>query len=81
MFSRQFDLDIYRLAIRNTMPENIGFAMLTDIYDGSVLRVELADSMVSRHAAVHTEGGDDLILQFSFGVYLLFLPLITCVAQ
>ena len=81
MFPRQFDLDIYRLAIRNTMPENIAFAVLTDIYDGSVLCVELADSVVSCHAAVHTEGGDDLILKFSFGIYFLFLPRITCVAQ
>ena len=81
MFPRQFDLDVDGFAIRNAMPENIGFAMLTDIHDGSVLCVELADRMVPGHAAVHAQGCDDLVLEFSFGIYLRFLPLITCAAQ
>ena len=44
------------------MPENIGFAMLTDIHDATVLRIELPNGVVSRHAAVLAEGYDDLIL-------------------
>jgi hypothetical protein len=44
--------------------------MLTDIHDGSVFRVELADGVVSRHAAVLAEGDYDLVLEFSFGVQL-----------
>ena len=65
VFPWQFHLDVYRLAVRNTMPENIALAMLTDIYDGSVLRVELTDCVVSCYAAVHTQSGDNAVLKFS----------------
>lgn len=81
VFPRQLDLDVYRLAVSNAMPENIGFAMLTDMYDGTVFRVELPNRVVSCYTAVSAEGGDNFVLQFSFGIYLRFLPLITCVAQ
>ena len=44
------------------MPENIGFAMLTDVHDATVLRIELPHGVVSRHAAVLAKSGDDLVL-------------------
>lgn len=52
------------------MPENVAFAVLADVHDSTVFRVELAYSVVSRHAAVLTQGGDDLVLEFSFGVQI-----------
>jgi hypothetical protein len=55
--------------------------MLTDIHDSTVLRVELANRVVSRHAAVPAEGCYDLILEFRFRVYYRRLPLMTCAAQ
>jgi hypothetical protein len=55
--------------------------MLTDIHDGTVFRIKLPDCVVSRHTAVLTECGNDLVLEFSFEIYLRFLPLITCAAQ
>ena len=44
------------------MPENIRFAMLADIHDAPVLRIELPNGVVSRHAAILAESGDDLVL-------------------
>ena len=44
------------------MPENIRFAMLTDIHDATVLRIELPNGVVSRHTTVLTESSDDLVL-------------------
>jgi hypothetical protein len=76
-FPRQFDLDVYGFAIRNAVPKNIGFAMLTDIHDATVLCIELSDRVVSRHAAVHAQGGDNFILKRCFGVYDRRLPLVT----
>ena len=69
VFPWQLDFYVYRLAVRNAVSENIGFAMLADIYDAAVFRIKLADSVVSCYTAVHTERGDDLVLEFSFGVH------------
>ena len=51
-FTWQFDLKIYRLAVRNTVSENIAFSVLTDIHDSAVLRIELANRVISCYAAV-----------------------------
>ncbi|MBO5706463.1 MAG: hypothetical protein J6S05_05640 [Bacteroidaceae bacterium] len=67
-FAGQFHLDVNGFAIRDSVAENIRFTMLTDIYDGSVFRVELTNRVVSCHTAVLAQGGDDLILEFSLGV-------------
>lgn len=74
-FTRQFDLDIDSLAIRNTVSENVGLAMLTDVNDGTVLSVELPDCVVSRHTAVQTKSCYDFVLKFSFGVQGLYHPM------
>ena len=81
VFPRQLDLDVYRLAVSDTVSENVAFAMLTDMNDGTVFRVELTDRVVSCYTAISAQGGDNFVLQFSFGIYFRFLPLITCVAQ
>jgi hypothetical protein len=62
LFARQFHFYVKCFAVRNTMAENIGFALPTDINEGAVLRVELTDCVVSRHAAVLAQGCDDLVL-------------------
>lgn len=64
----EFNLDVYRLAVRNAVSEYVGFAVLTDIHDSAVFSVELANRVVSCHAAVLAQGGNDLVLEFSFRV-------------
>ena len=44
------------------MTPDIGFAMMTDIHESTVFRVELPDSVVPGYAAVLTEGHDNLVL-------------------
>ena len=65
-FPRQFDLKIYSLAVPNTMSENIALAMLTDMNDGTVFRVELTHRVVSCYTAVLAEGCYDLVLEYIF---------------
>jgi len=69
LLAGKFNFDIYRLAVSNTVSKNIGFAMLTDIHDGSVFCVELTHRVVSCHATVLAQGCDYLVLEFSFGIY------------
>ena len=63
------------------MTENIGFTLLTDIYDRTVFCKKLTDCVVSCHAAVLTQGGNNLVLEFRFRIYNRRLPLITCAAK
>ena len=60
--ARKFDLDIQRSAVRNTMPPDIGFAMLPDPNDRTVFRIELPYRMVHGIAAIFTERSDNLVL-------------------
>lgn len=50
------------------MPRYVGLAVLADVNDGTVFRVELTYRVVSRYAAVLAEGNDDFILKYGFGV-------------
>lgn len=52
------------------MTPDVSFAVMTDVHDTAVLGVELSDRVVSCYAAVLTEGYDDLVLQFCFGIYI-----------
>lgn len=62
MFARKFDLDVDSSSIRDTMTHDVGFAMMTDVHDAAVLRVELPDRVVTSNTAVLTESHDDLVL-------------------
>lgn len=44
------------------MTPDIGLAMMTDIHESTVFRVELPDCMVPGYATVPTEGYDNLVL-------------------
>lgn len=44
------------------MTPNISLAVMTDVHDTAVLRVELSDRVISCYAAVLTEGYDNLVL-------------------
>lgn len=68
MLTRQLDFDVERLTIRNTVAPDIGLAVMTDIDDAAVFREELPHRMVSSNAAVFTEGYDNFVLEYSFGV-------------
>lgn len=72
--ARKFDLDVQGLAVRNAVPPNIGLAVVADVYEGAVFRVELADRVVPGDAAVLTEGCDYLVLKYGFGVNKDRLP-------
>jgi hypothetical protein len=74
MLPRQFHFDIDGPSIRNTVAPDIGLAMVTDVYDTAVFREELTDRMVPRYAAVLTEGYDNLVLEYGFGVNKDRLP-------
>ena len=50
------------------MPPDIGFAVLTDVYNRTVLGEELPYRVVPSDAAVLTEGYDYLVLEYGFGV-------------
>jgi hypothetical protein len=60
--ARKFYFDIDGPSIRNTMAHDIALTMVTDVHDAAVFREELTYRMVPRHAAVLTEGHDDLVL-------------------
>jgi hypothetical protein len=60
--TRQLDLDIDGSSIRNTVSENVGLAVVTDIDDAAVFREELTYRVVPCYAAVLTEGYDNLVL-------------------
>jgi hypothetical protein len=62
VFARKFDFEVYGSTIRNTVAENVSLAMMTDVHDAAVFRVELTYRVVTSHAAVLTEGYDDLVL-------------------
>ena len=68
ILTRQLNFDIQGLTVTNTVAENISLAVMADVYDRAVLGVELAYRVVSSDAAVLTQGYDDLILQYGFGV-------------
>ena len=44
------------------MTPDISLAMMTDIHESTVFRVELPDCVVPGYAAVLTEGYDNLVL-------------------
>ena len=50
------------------MPSDIGFAVVSDVYHRTVFRIKLTYGVVPGDAAVLTEGNDDLVLEYSFGV-------------
>lgn len=56
------------------MSENIGLAVGADFYDATVFRVKLPDRVVPSDTAVLTEGYDNLVLKFGFGVNKDRLP-------
>lgn len=62
MFAREFNFDIQGSAVRDTMPPDIGFAVLSYANDTSVFRVELPYCVVDGIAAVSAEGCDYLVL-------------------
>jgi hypothetical protein len=62
VFARKFDFEVYSSTIPDAVAENISLAMMTDIHDTAVFRVELAYRVVTSHAAVLTEGYDNLVL-------------------
>jgi hypothetical protein len=62
VFARKFNLDVDSTTVRNTVAPYIGFAMLTDVYEGTVFRIELTDRVVPSDATVLTEGYDNLVL-------------------
>ena len=68
VFPGQFNLYVQCFAVRNTVSENIAFAVLADIYDCTVFRIELAYRVVSGHASVLTQGGYDFVLENSLTV-------------
>ena len=62
MLTGQFHLDVYCSSVRNTVAENISFAVAADSYEATVFRIKLPDRMVPSDAAVLTEGYDNLVL-------------------
>ena len=50
------------------MPSDIGFAVVSDIDYRTVFRIKLTYGVIPRDAAVLTEGNDNLVLEFGFGV-------------
>lgn len=68
MLTRQLHFDVDGPSIRNTVAPDIGLAVVTDIDDAAVLRKELAYCVVPCYAAVLTEGCDDFVLEYGFGV-------------
>lgn len=68
LLARKFDFDVDGPSIRNTVAPNIGLAVVTDVDDTAVFREELTNGVVPRNAAVLTEGYDNLVLEYGFGV-------------
>jgi hypothetical protein len=68
VFARKFDFEVYSSTIPDTVAENVSLAMMTNVHDTAVFRVELTYRMVTSHAAVFTQSYDDLVLQLGFGV-------------
>ena len=62
MLPREFDFEVDGPSIRNTMPCNIGFAVVSDIHDGAVFRVELPYRMIPSDTAVSTQSSDYFVL-------------------
>lgn len=62
MLTRQLDFDIQGFSIRNAVPPDISFAVVSHVYDSAVLGVELTYRVVPGDAAVLTEGYDNLVL-------------------
>jgi hypothetical protein len=62
VFARKFNLDVDGSSVTDTMTHDIGLAMLTHTDETAVLCVKLTDRVVSRYAAVLTEGHDYLVL-------------------
>ena len=44
------------------MTPNVSLTMLTDVYEGTVFRIELTDRVVDCVAAVLTQSSDNLVL-------------------
>jgi hypothetical protein len=62
VFARKFDLDVKGSSIRDAMTPDVSFAMMTDVHDTTILGVELPYCVVTRYAAVLTEGYYDFVL-------------------
>lgn len=76
VFAGKFHLDIYSSTVRNAVAHEIGFTVLTDVNDTTILGKELPHRMVTNDAAVFTEGYDYLVLQLRFGIDKDRLPFI-----
>ena len=64
----KFYFDVDSPSVPDAVTPNIGLAMVTDIDDTAVFRKELTYGVVPRNAAVLTEGYDNLVLEYGFGV-------------
>lgn len=62
VFARKFHFDVDSSSIRDTVAHDVGFAMMTDVHDAAVLRIELPDRVVTSDTSVLTESHDDLVL-------------------
>ena len=62
VFPGQLHFDVDGSPIGNAMTHDVGFTMLTDVDDATVLREELPDRMITGNAAILAEGYDDFVL-------------------
>jgi hypothetical protein len=62
VLTRKFNLDVYGTTVRNPVAPDIGLAVLTDVYEGTVFRIKLTDRVVDCVAAVLTQSSDNLVL-------------------
>ena len=67
-FPRKLYFYVECFAIGDAMSPDVRLALMPDVHQCAVLGIELADSVVSRHAAILAEGNDDFVLQGRFWV-------------
>ena len=62
VFARKFNLDIQGATVRNAVAHNVALAVVSHVYERAVLRIELADCMVSSDETVLAESRNNLVL-------------------
>ena len=62
MLPREFDFEIDGSSVTDTVAHEIGFTVVTDVNNRTVLRVKLAYGVVSDDAAVLTQSSDNFVL-------------------
>ena len=62
MLTRQLHLDVKGSAVFDSVAPDVRFAMMANVHQSAIFRVELTNCVVTGHAAVLAERHDNLVL-------------------